>query len=233
MKSELNGKWALVTGASRGIGQQIALGLARCGCNIVLHARSQENLAATRELLASCKVELIDAPGELANEEGRKAVIQAVENGPGYIDILYNNAAINCNSTPVFEFDISSWQEVFEVNVFAMIALCNAFCPGMKKRNWGRVVNMSSGIADQPNLAPYSVSKAAVDKWTKDLASEFDGTGVRANYLDPGWIQTDLGGPDAWETVETVLPGVLAPVLIADNGPNGKLFEAQDFKFFE
>ena len=233
MKQRLYNKWALVTGSSRGIGQQIALGLAERGCNLIVHGRQLANTSQTCELLKQYPVQVIAVAGELDSEEAVAALIAQVNAVAPQVDILYNNAAINCASTPVFEFTQATWQQVFQVNVLAMVQLCNAFGPGMKARNWGRIVNMSSGIADQPNLAPYSVSKAAVDKWTKDLAFEFKDTAVRVNALDPGWIRTDLGGPDAWEAVESVLPGVLAPVIVADNGATGAYFCAQDYKFFD
>ena len=146
------------------------------------------------------------------------------------MDILYNNAAIPSQSTPIFDFIMDAWLKVFQVNLFAMIQLCNAFAPGMKERGYGRIVNLSSGIKDQPNLAPYSVSKAAVDKYTQDLAFELKDANVLVNYLDPGWLKTDMGGPNAWEEVETVLPGALVPVLLDDNGPTGRGYQAQDFK---
>ncbi|WP_018275034.1 SDR family oxidoreductase [Teredinibacter turnerae] len=233
MKKNLKGKWALVTGSSRGIGQQIALGLAQLGCNLVVHGRTQENLTATLDMLADFDVTVHPVAGELDGEAPINAVIDQVNKVAPQVDILYNNAAISCPSTPVFEFDMATWMSVFQVNVFAMVKLVNAFGPGMKARNWGRIVNVSSGIADQPNLAPYSVSKAAVDKLTQDLAFEFKDTAVRVNAVDPGWIRTDLGGPDAWDSVESTLPGMLAPVIVADNGPNGDYFRAQDFKFFD
>ncbi len=230
MPYDISNKWALVTGASRGIGQQIALGLAQQKCNLILHARTADNLSQSLALVEQYPIDVVSVCGELGDEKALAAIIETVNRYPGKVDILFNNAAINCESTPIFEFSLKVWREIFEVNLMAMVTLCKAFCPGMKERNWGRVINMSSGIAGQPNLAPYSVSKAAVDKLTQDLASEFENTAVRANYLDPGWIQTDLGGPDAWEPVESVLPGVLVPVLIDDDGPNGKFFEAQTFK---
>jgi NAD(P)-dependent dehydrogenase (short-subunit alcohol dehydrogenase family) len=120
--------------------------------------------------------------------------------------------------------------QTFQVNLFAMAQLCAAFGPGMRERGFGRIVNVTSGIKGQPNLAPYSASKAAVDKYTQDLAQEFAGSNVLVNHIDPGWIKTDLGGPDAWEEVSTVLPGMLVPVLLDDNGPSGRLYAAQDFK---
>ncbi|MBN2386945.1 MAG: SDR family oxidoreductase [Anaerolineales bacterium] len=230
---KLEGRWALVTGSSRGIGQQIALGLARRGCNIIVHGREARNGRKTIELLAGCEVQTHLVAGDLATEPGIRAVIDGVNAHPGTLDILYNNAAISNRSTPLFEFPMEVWLQTFQVNLFAMIRLCNAFAPGMRERGYGRIINLTSGIADQPNLAPYSVSKAAVDKYSRDLACELKDANVLVNYLDPGWLKTDLGGPNAWEDVETVLPGALVPALLDDNGPTGRLYSAQDYKMLE
>ncbi len=226
MKRKLTGKWALVTGSSRGIGRQIALGLASLGCNVIVHGRKLENTAETIDFLSKFNIETKTVAGDLATQPGIDAVIQGV----GDIDILYNNAAIPSQSTPIFEFTRDEWRRVFEVNLFAMVQLCTAFAPGMKQRGYGRIINLSSGIKDQPNLAPYSVSKAAVDKYTQDLAFELKDDNVLVNYLDPGWLKTDMGGPEAWDEVEAVLPGALVPALLDDHGPTGRGYSAQDFK---
>ncbi|MFO7682363.1 MAG: SDR family oxidoreductase [Chloroflexota bacterium] len=227
---QLAGKWALVTGSSRGIGQQIALGLAGRGCNVVIHGRSLANTTATQKLLADYAVQTHVTTGDLATDEGIQAVIAGVLAGPGYVDILYNNAAIMNAYAPIFEITMAEWLQTMQVNLFAMIQLCNAFAPGMQERGYGRIINLTSGIADQPNLSPYSVSKAAVDKYSRDLAVAVKENNVLVNYLDPGWLKTDLGGPNAWDEVETVLPGALVPALLADNGPTGRFYAAQDFK---
>lgn len=233
MKKHLRNQWALVTGSSRGIGQQIAVGLAELGCNVIVHGRREGNTEKTLALLAQKDIEAFSVAAELDSEEGVNTLVSEVNKLTPALDILYNNAAINCEPTPIFEFDLALWQKVIQVNLFAMVQLCNAFGPGMKQRNQGRIVNVSSGICDQPHLAPYSVSKAAVDKFSQDLAFEFKDTGVRVNCIDPGWIRTDLGGPNAWEAVESVLPGMLAPVLVDDNATNGEYFHAQRYKYFD
>lgn len=226
----LENRWALITGSSRGIGQQIALGLARRKCNVIVHGRKESNTDETLRLLSDCGVETLGVAGELSTEAGLQSVIDGVKNGPGYVDILYNNAAVMNQWKPIWEITIAEWLATFQVNLFAMITLCNAFAPGMKDRGYGRIINLTSGIKDEPNLAPYSVSKAAVDKYTRDLAAELAETNVLVNHLDPGWLKTDMGGENAWDEVETVLPGALVPALLDDNGPTGQFYAAQDFK---
>lgn len=226
----LQGKWALVTGSSRGIGQQVAKGLSQEGCNVILHARTISNLKETRKLLEEYETETSIVAGDLATDAGVKAVIQGVLSGPGPVDILYNNAAIQNEWKPVWEIPRSVWQEVFQVNVYALISMCNAFAPAMLERGYGRIINLTSGIKDTPNLAPYGASKAAVDKYTQDLAAELRGTNVLANTLDPGWLRTDMGGPNGEHEVTTVLPGALVPALLEDNGPSGQRYSAQELR---
>jgi NAD(P)-dependent dehydrogenase (short-subunit alcohol dehydrogenase family) len=231
MTHQLSGKWALITGASRGIGPQIALGLAELGCSLVLHARQLENLEATLLLLKAHASRAHCVAGDLASTEGVQQLIAGVMSCPGRVDILFNNAAIQNDWKPVWQISQAEWQACFQVNFFSLVALCSAFIPGMQHHGYGRVINLTSGIRDVPNLAPYSASKAAVDKYTQDLAAELRGSNVLVNLLDPGWLRTDLGGPDGEHTVETVLPGALVPALLEDYGPSGRLFAAQDFKY--
>jgi len=98
----------------------------------------------------------------------------------------------------------------------------------MVKRGYGRIINSTSGIKDTPQLAPYSVSNAAVDKYTQDLAAELLSTNVLVNSLDPGWLRTDMGGPDADHDLATVLPGALLPAFLEDHGPSGQRYSVQD-----
>lgn len=229
----LENKWALVTGSSRGIGQQIALGLAQRQCNVIVHGRTENNTAETMRRLKDYAVQTYVVAGELDSASNVEALIQKVKAGPGPVDILYNNAAFQNTWKPIWDITPAEWLESFQVNFFALVMLCNAFAPGMKERGYGRIINLTSGIKDIPQLAPYSVSKAAVDKYSRDLAAELRGTNVLVNYLDPGWLKTDLGGPNAENAVETVLPGALVPALLDDHGPSGRFYGAQDYKVLE
>jgi NAD(P)-dependent dehydrogenase (short-subunit alcohol dehydrogenase family) len=98
----------------------------------------------------------------------------------------------------------------------------------MVQRKWGRIINVTSGVKDQPEMIAYALSKAAVDKFVADTAGHLKSSGVLINLLDPGWLRTDMGGKQAPNAVESVLPGALVPALL-DDGTTGQLFRAQDF----
>lgn len=232
-QKRLLNKWALVTGSSRGIGQQIAMALAQEGCNVIIHGRKKENNAKTLELLKPYKIRTLSVEGELSSVEAIQKLIRTVKDEVGGIDILYNNAAIQNAWKPIWDITLEEWQESFMINFYSVILLCNAFAPDMKEKGYGRIINLTSGIEDVPSLAPYSTSKAAIDKYTLDLTAELKNTNVLVNTLDPGWLKTDLGGENAMFSVETVLPGALIPALIEDNEPSGQMYSAQDFKYLK
>ncbi len=226
---KLQGKWAFVTGSSRGIGQQIAMGLASHGCNVIVHGRKEGNTNKTISLLKDYDIKIDAVYGELTNIEDIKRMIKEIKS-KYHIDILYNNAGIQNKWKDIWDLTIDEWKDVFQINLFSMVQLNNAFIPDMKKKGYGRVINLSSGIKDIPQMAPYSASKAAVDKYTKDLAFELKDTNILVNALDPGWLRTDLGGEYAPNKVESVLPGALVPALLDDNGERGHIFSAQDYR---
>jgi 3-oxoacyl-[acyl-carrier protein] reductase len=232
MKS-LENKWSLITGSTRGIGQQIVLGLAQHKCNVIVHGRTKEHTTETVEQLKAYGIRTYVVAGDLETEKAVSSIVNQVKAGPGVVDVLYNNAAIQNRWKPIWEISPKEWLQTFQINLFALVELCNAFAPEMKQRGFGRIINLSSGIKDIPQLAPYSVSKAAVDKYTRDLAAELRGTNVLVNGLDPGWLKTDLGGPQAPNNVDVVLPGALVPALLEDHGPSGQIYTAQDYRLSE
>ena len=226
----LSGKWALVTGSARGIGQQIAIGLAEQGCNVIVHGRLDVNIGPTLKLLERFDVLTHGVVGDLATAQGVEAVLRGIAAGPDRVDILYNNAAVMNPWLPILDVQTGEWQRVMQVNLIAVVALTQALVPPMKQRGFGRVVNLTSGIKDTPHLSPYGVSKAAIDKYSLDLAVDLAGSNVLVNTLDPGWLKTDLGGPQADHEVGTVLPGALVPTLLDDHGASGQRYSAQDYR---
>jgi 3-oxoacyl-[acyl-carrier protein] reductase len=228
--SKLAGKTVLITGASRGVGRQIALGLAEHGCRLILHGRQAAHVEPLVKQLRERGVDARAVGAELSDSGQVDALIDGLLKDPGQIDILYNNAAImepwrEAHSTPVDDYRRS-----FEVNVIALVRLCDRFLPGMVARRWGRIVNVTSGIENIRELLPYSMSKAAVDRYVRDVSPSLEGSGVIMSLLDPGWLRTDLGSDKAPNAVETCLPGVLVPLLLEDGAPSGKFYRAQDYR---
>jgi NAD(P)-dependent dehydrogenase (short-subunit alcohol dehydrogenase family) len=228
--ADVKGKWALVTGASRGVGKQVALGLAQHGCKLLLHARKASNVEPLVRELKGKGVEARALGAELSDGAQVDALIDQVLAELGGVDILYNNAAIMSPWRDAHTTPSADYRSSFEVNVIALARLCDRFLPPMLKRRWGRIVNVTSGIENIRELLPYSMSKAAVDRYVRDVTPSLEGTGVIMSLLDPGWLRTDLGGDRAPNAVETCLPGALVPVLLEDGAPSGRFYRAQDYR---
>jgi len=227
--TSLQGKWSLVTGASRGVGTHVSQGLAQLGSNIILHSRELAHTQALAAKLKGTGVKVVAVAGELSDQAQVDDLLTAALKQAGQIDIVYNNAAI---MTPyranIWEIPAEDFRTSFEVNVISLARICHRLVPLMLARKWGRVINLTSGIQEQPELTAYSISKAAVDKLVRDFVPKLAGSGVQMNLLDPGWLRTDLGGPKAPNDPSTVLPGALVPALL-DNGESGRFFRAQDY----
>ncbi len=226
---EIKDKWALVTGASRGIGKEIAIALGKLGCNIVLHSRSVTHTQALAEQLTDNGVQTVSLAADLSDPDQVESLITQIKNAAPQIDVLYNNAAIMAPyHDDIWSIPDEEFRNSFETNVISQIRLCNALIPGMMERHWGRVINLISGINQQPQLAPYAISKAALKKFVEDFVPVLKGSGVAMNALDPGWLRTDMGSQQAPNSVDSVIPGALVPLLLPDSN-SGKVFQAQDY----
>lgn len=197
-KKALSDKKALVTGAGRGIGRAVAFELADAGADLVLLARSADQLADARTALVEHgvdegRVQLVSADlGDVADRERALAEIRKL----GRIDILVNNAAVVEPLGPTSEVSEADLRHAFEVNVFAVSALTNALLPAMVEAGWGRIANVSSGIVARPDSMvranAYAATKAALEAHTVNLAAELRGTGVTANVYRPGLVDTSM-----------------------------------------
>ena len=226
---DIKGKRAFLTGASRGIGQQIAFGLAELGCHLILQARTEDNLQETLNTLEAFDIEVDYVTSELSDVNSVKEMLESVDKIGKSVDIVYNCAGSMSQSQDIYGTERSEWDRIMQINFYAVVSICEHFMPNLVKQGFGRIVNVSSGIANQPALAPYSVSKAAVDRYTRDLSKVMKEQKVLMNVVDPGWIKTDMGGPNAFSEVSSVLPGMLVPVLIDSDGPVSKFYMAQEY----
>ena len=225
--TNLKNKWALITGASRGLGYQIAIFMAKQGCNLILHSRDIKN---TEKVLAEVKalgVEAFSIAAEMSDLNQVKTMLDELESKQ--IDILFNNAAVQiAYRTEPFTTPPEDYTDSFIINTTAPMMICYRLLPKMIERGFGRIINTTSGIDKEPQQAGYSASKAALDKVTNDLATITDGTDVVISLVDPGWCRTDLGGPNAFHAPESVIPGAVLGAFVSDK-KSGRIFHAQDY----
>ncbi|MDI7267378.1 MAG: glucose 1-dehydrogenase [Myxococcota bacterium] len=190
---DLRGKVAVVTGASRGIGREIALGLARSGADVALAARKAGPLEETARLARELGVRAEAIPTHVGKvDEARRLVEQAVAR-LGRIDILVNNAATNPVFGPTVMVDEAVWDKIFEVNLRGPFVLCKAAAERMLGAGGGAIVNVVSAAAlrPMPGLGAYGVSKAALLHLTRTLAREW-APAIRVNAVAPGLVNTDF-----------------------------------------
>lgn len=225
----LSGKWALLTGATRGIGYLSAIELAGRGVNLILHSRSLEGSEKVAAEVRALGVEAYAVAAELSDPESVEKMLRDIDALGVNVEIVLNNAGLQiayrtdyCN-TPVSDYTIS-----FQVCTIAPAMICYHFLPKMIEQGFGRIVNTTSGIALEPEQAGYSAAKAALDKISIDIGSKLEGTDVMINLVDPGWCRTDLGGPKAPNSPESALPGVLIGAFM-DDKKSGRIFRAQDY----
>lgn len=225
----VKGKWALITGASRGIGYLTALFMADMGCNLVLHSRKPENTEKVLQEVKDKGVEAYAVSAELTDLEAVEKMLAEIDALGVDIDIVLNNAGLQiAYRTDYFTTPVSDYIESYKINTVAPAMICYHFMPKMIEKGFGRIVNTTSGIRLEPEQAGYSASKAALDKITIDLGSKVQGTDVMINLTDPGWCRTDLGGPNAPNAPESTIPGIVVGAFV-DDKKSGRLMGAQEF----
>ena len=226
---QVRGRWALITGAARGIGRLTAEFMASQGCNLILHSRDLSHTENLLEKVRGMGVWACAVAADLARPEEVEQMLKDIDDMGMDVDIVLNNAGVQIAyrtdwcQTPVSDYLIS-----FNVNTIAPAIICYHFLPKMMAKGTGRILNTTSGIALDVCQAGYSASKAALDKITIDMGSKVEGTDVMINLTDPGWCRTDLGGPHAPNAPESAIPGIVAGVF-ADDKKSGRFLGAQNF----
>ncbi len=199
MSFDLTGRTALVTGASRGIGRALALGLAAAGADLAVSARSADALAEVATEVEALGRKAFVLPVDVTGPEACHQLVADAIGALGHVDVLVNNAGGSTFFGPLLDLRFSGWEKTMRLNVDSLVHLCQATGRHMVERGSGSVINVASvaGLGATPMMAAYGASKAAVISLTKSLAHEWGGSGVRVNALCPGWTKTDLNH-DLW-----------------------------------
>lgn len=210
---DLSGKVALITGASRGIGEVIARTYAAAGAKLILASRKQAELDRVAESIRAGGGEALPIAAHTGDAAAVKALIEQAVDAFGGIDILVNNAATNPHFGPIMSSEESHWDKILDVNVKGCFRLIQACVPLMAARGGGKIINMASvaGLEPQPGMGIYSVSKAAVIMLTQVLAAELAFHNIQVNAIAPGFIKTKFsqaiwGTPQIAEQVTKAIP---------------------------
>lgn len=189
---DLSGKVALITGASRGIGEAISLALSEFGARVVLSSRKLEGLNQVKEEIEKRGGEASSIPAHMGNIEALEELVNQAVGTWGRLDILVNNAATNPVFGPVMDADAAAWDKIMDVNLKGMFFLTRAAASHMAGEGKGSIINISTEAAFRPapGLGMYSISKAGVEMLTKAFAQELGSRGVRVNAIAPGLVQT-------------------------------------------
>lgn len=219
---DLTGRVAIITGASRGIGQSIAEQLAQAGAKVVLASRKQDSLD---EVAAEIRAQGGEAIGIAAHTGDKASLLNLVEKtvaAYGRVDILVNNAATNPHFGATLDAEDSLWQKTIEVNLMGNVWLCQAVVPYMRQNGAGSIINIASVVGLRPGRSQgiYSVTKAAILSLTQTLAMELGQDNIRVNAIAPGLIQTKFARV-LWEN-ESALKQVEART------PLGRIGQPQD-----
>lgn len=226
---DVKNRWALITGASRGIGYLTAQFMARQGCNLILHSRKLEHTEKLLQEVRDLGVSAYAVEAELSDLDAVGLMLKTIDELEVRVDIILNNAGVQiAYRDDYFATPVSDYTESFKINTIAPIMICYHFMPKMIEQGFGRILNTTSGIRLDPQQAGYSASKAALDKVTIDLGSTVERTDVMINLTDPGWCRTDLGGPQAPNAPESAIPGIVVGAFVNDK-KSGRYLNAPYF----
>lgn len=192
----LEGHVAVVTGASKGLGRQMAEAIASAGAQVVLVARSESLLADVVQGIRESGGKAAYVVADVTDETAGSEVDQAVQEFYGVCDILINNAGIN-NRKPIEDMSLDEWNEMIAVNLTGAFIMSRAFVPGMKSKKWGRVINLTSIMShvSLPNRTAYSTTKSGLLGFTKALALEVAPHNITVNGISPGPFATEMNRP--------------------------------------
>lgn len=221
-----------VTGANRGIGLQIVRELAKKGDHVLIGCRTLAKAKKAAALLAKENLKVEPIAIDVSKPASIQSAVKKILKKHKRVDVLINNAGIFEGSTETFKTKPKDLEAVFRTNTLGPFLLCQLLAPGMQKRGYGRIVNLSSGLGQlsemETGYPAYRISKTAINAVTRIFSAESEGKNVLVNSVCPGWVKTDMGGKEA----EREIPkGAETPVWLAnlpDGGPSGAFFRDRE-----
>ena len=225
-------KVAVVTGANRGLGFEASRQLAKKGYQVVLTSRDEAKGKAAAEKLQAEGLNVIFHPLDVTNDESSQELANFIREQFGKLDVLVNNAAIYIDSqtsgNSVFDAKIDALRQTMETNVYGVLRVTQALIELMKKQNYGRIVNVSSGAGQLTDMGSgypaYRISKTALNALTRIFSNELQGKNILVNSVCPGWVKTDMGGPNAPRTPEQGVDTIVWLATLPDEGATGGFF---------
>ncbi len=218
----LEGKVAVITGASRGIGRAIALRLAGAGARVVVSSRTLAHVQPVADEIAAAGGRALAVQAHVGHMEDVEALVEQTLTAFGRLDIAVNNAATNPHFGPLLTADEGQWDKILDINAKGAFRVCKAVVPTMEAQGGGKIVNMSSiaGLRPSPGMGVYSISKAAIIALTQVLAQELGPANIQVNAIAPGVIKTRFSQV-LWQT-----PQIAEPMLASL--PSGRFGEPDD-----
>jgi NAD(P)-dependent dehydrogenase (short-subunit alcohol dehydrogenase family) len=217
---------AVVTGGARGIGQEICRQLVARGLMVVLTARDREKARRAAGILGG---DAIPFDLDVTHPDAAERLVEFLEGEMGGVDVLVNNAGVFLDRNHGgLDVPMGLVRETLDANLLGPWRLSQAVAPIMRRRGYGRIVNVSSGMGAMSEMAggysAYRVSKGALNALTRILADELRGTNVLVNVMCPGWVQTEMGGPNAPRPVHEGADTAVWLATLPDGGPTGQFF---------
>lgn len=236
MTSTNNQQVALVTGGNRGIGLGVCRQLAQRGVQVILTARGEKQSRSAQKIFKQEGLEVDYQILDVTRPESIAKAAAYVSNKYGRIDVLINNAGIlpdndvpgQFNDRSILDTPAKAFLDAFNTNALGAIEVCRYFVPLMKKNKYGRIVNVSSLVAQLKTMdsgsPAYRISKVALNAVTRILADELRDDGILCNTISPGWVKTEMGGPNANVSIEQASERIIELAMLPAGGPTGAFF---------